>query len=223
MEDKRMLLLGMEQLGLSVPESVVDKLLQFSQELQRWNRRVNLTSIKDPSEVIEKHLIDSLSVLPFVRPGTRLLDIGSGGGFPVVPLNIALPDLDCVSVDAVQKKIAFQRHAGRTLGLERFEPLHCRIEDLAGRDGYRGSFDLVVSRALSDLPTFLEWAVPFLAEGGQILAMKGREGEEELASAAPAMKALGLVCVEKRAVRLPFSGSCRYLLLFARADDVPNI
>ncbi|BCR02947.1 ribosomal RNA small subunit methyltransferase G [Desulfuromonas versatilis] len=204
-------------LGLEVEPQAQERLLQFLDELLRWNRRINLTAITDPEEGIEKHLVDSLTLLPLLQERERLLDLGSGGGFPGIPCLLARPGLQVTTVDAVQKKIHFQRHVARLLGTRGLQPLHCRAEDLPRVLGEDGRFDLVVSRAFTSLGGFLALGLPCLAQGGRLVAMKGAEGRQELDHAQPEIASLGLVCSELRELELPLSRARRTLLVFERA------
>jgi len=203
----------LRQLSVELPPGADARLLTLLEELLRWNRRHNLTAITDPVEGIEKHLVDSLTLLPLLTGDERMLDLGSGGGFPGLPLKIARPGLRVVSVDAVAKKISFQRHAVRLLGLAGFEPLHARAEELGGRPEFVQGFDLIVSRAFTALPAFAALALPCLRPGGRIVAMKGAEGERELAEGEEALTTLGLCCSEIRRLQLPVSGGRRTLLV----------
>lgn len=220
MQGAPLLLEMLERLSIPVATVDVPRLLQLVDELLRWNRHHNLTAITDPAEAIEKHLVDSLTLRPLLTGGERLLDLGSGGGFPGLPLKIVCPELLVVSVDAVAKKIAFQRHVVRMLGLRGFEPLHIRAEALADRPPYASGFDLVVSRAFAALPSFAALALPCLRPGGRVVAMKGAEGERELEEAAAALAELGLARTALQTLRLPTSGALRTLLVFQREEDI---
>lgn len=200
------------RLGIAVTDEMVDRLLRLQGELLRWNRTHNLTAITDPQEALEKHLVDSLTLLQCLPMEGRLLDLGSGGGFPCLPVKITRPGIAVVSVDAVAKKIAFQRHAGRKLGLKGFEPLHIRAEELAAEPGYRAGFDLVVSRAFTSLRGFVELALPYLKPGGLIVAMKGPEGEKELLEDKTWLQQHGVTCERQIRFELPASGAVRVLL-----------
>jgi 16S rRNA (guanine527-N7)-methyltransferase len=199
--------------GIEVATDRREKLLWLLDELLRWNRRINLTAITDPEEGIEKHLVDSLTLLPFLATGERLLDLGSGGGFPGLPLKIVRPDLEVVSVDAVGKKISFQRHVARHLKLSGFTALHCRAEDLPRWSECRQGFDLVVSRAFADLATFATLARPLLRPTGRIMAMKGPEGRKELEAARGSLEKSGLCCRQVDALRLPVCAAERTLIV----------
>ena len=205
---------GARQLGLELDRATVDRLLTLIFELLKWNSRVNLTAITDPTDVITKHLLDSLTVAPLLSEGASLLDIGSGGGFPALPLKIVRPDLAVVSIDAVQKKILFQRHIVRLLGLEGFTAKHCRAENLASAMPHH--FDYAIARAVSNLARLARLALPLLAEGGRIIAMKGPQGKDEAEHARDELSGLGVEVVELRNFRLPMGGGERELVILAR-------
>jgi 16S rRNA (guanine527-N7)-methyltransferase len=122
-----MLLNGAAESGVSLTERHIDGLLLLMLQLRKWNRKFNLTAITKEREIVVKHFLDSLTVVPLIPEGSRVLDIGSGGGFPAIPLALVRSDLDVTSVDAAEKKIFFQRHAVRLLGIERFTALHAGV------------------------------------------------------------------------------------------------
>ena len=198
---------GAGELGMTLPPADADRFLLLMMELRKWNRKINLTGITTERGIIIKHLLDSLTVVSLLPQGARLLDLGSGGGFPCIPLALVRPDLKVTSVDATLKKIHFQRHAARTLGLDNFEALQVRGDTLA--QSHAGSFDVVISRGFASLPEFLTLAKPLLAPGGTIIAMKGSSGADEAAEAAPFLEESGLVVREVVRLRLPASGDER--------------
>lgn len=204
-------LLGEKDLGWQPTESQLVQFERLVEELLRWNQRRNLTAITARDEVIEKHLYDSLTLLPVVGSAQNLLDLGSGAGFPALPLKIACPGLAVVSVDAVAKKIAFQRHAARSLGLEGFSARHARAEELSSLPELRGAFELVTARALGNLDLLVALASPFLAPGGRLVAMKGPEGRDELNACRDRLLAEGWQ-VDCRDLVLPRSCAVRVLL-----------
>ena len=188
-------------------------LLRYLDELLHWNRSINLTAVNDPQEALEKHLVDSLTPLPLLTGREKLLDLGSGGGLPGIPLKIVSKGLRVVSVEAVGKKAAFQRHVVRLLELADFEVRQQRAEDPRLRDALAHSFDIIISRAFTSLSGFAGLAVPFLAPGGKIVAMKGPEGERELDSAQNDLAQMSLECLEVRRLTLPVSGARRLLIV----------
>ena len=149
-------------------------------ELIKWTRKINITTITDPIEVASNHFLDSLVPAQFIPPEAAMLDIGSGGGFPGIPLKVLLPKLSVTLIDASRKKISFLKHVIRTLGLNNIEALHMRAEDLAVHPSYINRFDVVISRALSSLEIFVRLALPLLACGGVIIALKGEVDKVEL-------------------------------------------
>ena len=186
----------------------------YAEELLKWKRKINLTSITQPEEIAIKHFIDSLTISRCVEITGELLDIGSGGGFPAIPLKIKFPDIRVVSVDAVEKKIHFQRHIVRTLGLTGFTALHCRAETLFPR--YEAAFGCIVSRAFAEITEFAKYALPLLAENGVIVAMKGRDGRREAEAAKDALNMLGLEVSAIDEFRLPIFGDARALVCLRR-------
>ncbi len=152
---------------------------QFSKhagELIKWNSKTNLTAITDPLEVAVKHFLDSLAPARIIPPGSSMLDIGSGGGFPGIPLKIILPSLSVTLADSSRKKISFLKHVIRTLSLEGINACQARVEDLSEN---KERFDVVICRAFSSLDKFIESALPVLAENGIMIALKGKTSYKE--------------------------------------------
>lgn len=205
------LLLSLAELGLDVAPEAVVRLEKLADELLRWNRRRNLTAITEREDIMEKHLLDSLTLLPYLKRPGRLLDIGSGAGFPALPLKIACPDLEVVSVEAVGKKIDFQRHIARTFGLDGFTAVHERIEELVDRPGFCRGFETVTARAFCSLEELQAMAEPFLAPGGHLLAMKGPAVDREIAGLAGLLQEHGCSVAVHR-LKLPWSGAARCLV-----------
>jgi len=211
------LIKGAEELGISLTAAQLNSLNQFAEELKKWNRKINLTAITDDDGIAVKHLVDSLSLLKVVQGPGRLLDIGSGGGFPGIPVKIARPDLDIVSVDAVVKKISFQKQAVRLLNLVGFNAMHVRAETLSA--DYSDYFDWVVSRAFSDIPSFVAMGLPVLKHDGRIVAMKGRNAAEEVAAAEGELAGMGARVVSVEEFVLPGTGDARSLVVIAKIDQ----
>jgi 16S rRNA (guanine527-N7)-methyltransferase len=177
-----------------------DQLAQFAlyrERLLEWNQRVNLTAVRDAEQVEERHFVDSLNcllVLPAAQssaPALRLLDVGSGGGFPGLPLKLARPDLRLTLLDSVRKKTRFLESVVAELGLVGVEVLTGRAEDLARAVEYRERFDLVVARALAPLPVLLELCLPFLQIGGRLIAPRRGDLLAEQEAAEQAARLLG--------------------------------
>lgn len=166
---------GLAELGLDLPDAVQHKLLAFRDLLLKWNRTYNLTALRDPEQVVSHHLLDSLAILPHVGGGA-LLDVGSGGGLPGIPLAIARPELAVTLVDAVQKKTSFLQQAAIELGLKNVAVHHARVEEM------RGQYAQISSRAFADLARLVGLTRHLLEPGGRWLAMKGVRPDDEIAA-----------------------------------------
>lgn len=178
---------GLARLGLALVPAQADALLALGEELADWNTRMNLTAITEPAEVVDKHLLDSLSVLPLLR-GHTVADIGSGAGFPGLPLAVADPERRYTLVESTGKKVKFLRHAVARLALPNVEVVQGRAESY--RPGQ--PFDCVVARALGPLAEFVRVAGHLAGRGGRLLAMKGKAPEAELKALPAGWKALAL-------------------------------
>ena len=162
-------------------ETALDRFEIYHRLLAEWNEKMNLTAITDPREVVEKHFADSLAALPYLRPGMRVIDVGTGAGFPGVPLLIMEPNLELTLADSLQKRLTFLDVLLKELGLKA-ELVHGRAEDLGQDRRYRERFDIALSRAVASLPVLLELTTPFVKVGGSAIAYKG-DAAEELKSA----------------------------------------
>lgn len=199
--------------GLDLPASLGDDLIRYLQELLQWNQAYNLTAIREPQEMVTKHLLDSLVVLPHLH-GNAVIDVGSGAGLPGLVLALADRSKSYVLLDSNGKKAAFMRHAVRTLGLKQVEVVHARVEDFAATTG-GGRFDSVLSRAFSSLAEMLELAGPLCALHGKVLAMKGLFPEDELEDLRHAASGFEVEAVLP--LRVPGLAAERHLVLFSRA------
>lgn len=170
---------GLADMGLQISEQQQGQLIDYLLLICKWNKVHNLTAVRDPLEMVTLHLLDSLSVLPYVQKlaAKRLLDVGAGAGLPSIPLAICLPELQVSAIDAVQKKVSFMRQAKGELGLSNFHVETGRVEALIKEP----KFDVIISRAFSEIALFVKLTKHLLIEGGQWLAMKGVIPERELA------------------------------------------
>jgi 16S rRNA (guanine527-N7)-methyltransferase len=204
-----------EKFGVLLSEEQLDACALLTSELQRWNKRINLTAIQISDEITIKHLIDSLRLVPLLARGIRLLDVGSGGGFPALPLAIARPDLIITSIDSVSKKISFHRHIIRQLRLDSCEALHGRVEDLAKKKPKE--YDLVTSRAFSTLSLFLKLAWPLVHDSGKVIAMRGPDKEHEREAYAETLKIAGFELEDVVRYSLPKNMGQRCLIVATKS------
>jgi 16S rRNA (guanine527-N7)-methyltransferase len=179
-ENKQLLVEGAKVFGIYFDEETFEAFDLYLKELLKWNQKINLTAIRSERGIILKHFLDSLSLHPYLAKHTSLLDIGSGAGFPGIPLKIVQPSLEVTLIDSVRKKVDFQRHTIRTLGLKGIEAIHGRVQDKGIMLSMEGRFDVVISRAFSDLRTLLNLSSPFLKKGGMVLAMKSGMSSEQM-------------------------------------------
>ncbi|MEE9315960.1 MAG: 16S rRNA (guanine(527)-N(7))-methyltransferase RsmG [bacterium] len=186
-----------KQAGIELDKDQIGKFLLFLQELQEWNRKFNLTAINDEEEILVKHFIDSLSCLlgipsKIYQKIRKIIDIGSGAGFPGIPLKIYQPELDITLLEATRKKVEFMRYVSCRLGFERsLEVIHGRAEEYGRNGEYREKYDLAISRAVSNLAILAEYCLPFVKIGGIFISQKGREITGELQKAGKAIEVLG--------------------------------
>lgn len=180
----------------ATPE-ITEKLAELCEIFLEANKTMNLTAIKDEKLVVSRHFSDCLISAPFFPLGTNVLDVGSGGGMPALPLAIARPDLKITALDATAKKTAYVENTAQALGLSNVSVVTGRAEELA-RSALRASFDVVTARAVAQTNVLLELCVPFLKKGGVFVCLKGKNGAEEAINAASAAKALNCALTEDR-------------------------
>jgi len=202
-------------------EQMFDKYYGY---LFRWNNFVNLTGITEKKEVYEKHFLDSLSFVKVIEMGgsQRLLDVGTGAGFPGIPLKIVFPELQVVLLDSLRKRVDFLEEVVKELGLEAISCVHGRAEELAREEGYRQGFDLVTSRAVADLSVLSEYALPFVKVGGSFVAYKSANAKEEVEKSFRAIELLGGKIKEEIIFNLPDTKVERMLLRIEKVLDTPS-
>lgn len=212
----RLLSEGARSMGMDLDPSQIARFAVHATELVQWNRFTNVTAITDPVEVAAKHFLDTLPASPLPPSESWLLDIGSGGGFPGIPLKILRPDLKVTLIEASRKKVSFQSYIITTLGLKGVEARHIRAEDLKrGLQPESKKYDVIISKAVSRLDRFLDQAAPLLDQPGMLIAMKGRSVEAEMEAARSRIEAEGLTVFKKR-YRLPFLDIERFLIVLSR-------
>ena len=210
-------------LGLALTPRQLEAFRTYEHELVEWNARTNLTAIRGAEEVRTKHFLDSLSCWSVMRqaPPRSLIDVGTGAGFPGLPLKIFFPSMRVTLVDSVGKKVAFCEHMIEILHLEGAEAVQGRAEDLAQRPEFRERYDWAVARAVAGLPTLAEYLLPFVRLGGSALAQKGESGPAEAQAALPAIALLGGRLRQVVDVQIPGLAEERCLVVIDKVAATP--
>lgn len=209
------------KLGIEVTEEMLSRFEKLAFLLVEQNKTMNLTAITDPDGIAVKHFADSISALSaaeFIQ-GAKVLDVGTGAGFPSIPLLIARPDLEMTMIDSTAKKLKYVASAVESLGLTA-EVLHTRAEEAGQNKEYREKFDIVCSRAVAALNVLCEYCLPFVKVGGVFLAMKGAKAQEEIADAKAAIKTLGGKIVAEKSFTLSDGGE-RTIVVIKKISQVP--
>jgi 16S rRNA (guanine527-N7)-methyltransferase len=205
---------GLEALKIELSNFQKQQFIDYYELLIKWNEVMNLTAITEFSEVIQKHFIDSLTIVKVYHPEKdKILDMGTGAGFPGIPVKIAFPDTNVVLLDSLNKRINFLDEVISKLNLEGISAVHARAEDLARNIQYRESFDLCVSRAVARLSTLSEYCIPYVRKGGYFIAYKSGKVEEELSMSENALKVLGTEIKEVSSFLLPDTDMERSLIV----------
>ena len=220
-EWSRLIIDGASEFGLAINSQQTQQFTLHAKELLFWNRKINLTAITEPYEVAVKHILDSLACAAFLPATGTILDIGSGGGFPAIPIKIVCPSLSLWMIEASRKKANFLKHIIRALTLEDSQAHHLRAEDMACEDGYTHYFDVIVSRALSSLETFMNLALPLLKPRGVLIGLKGPGAQAEVKTETIRLAGMSdstarqghIIRIEKKKYALPFLKEQRILVI----------
>ena len=216
----------LKELGFCLTERQMTQFLQYYELLTEWNSIMNLTAITDFDEVLKKHFVDSLSIVKGFdfseNMDLKLIDIGTGAGFPGIPLKIVFPDMHITLLDSLQKRIKFLDEIIHVLGLQKIETVHGRAEDYAKPGKLRECFDVCVSRAVANLSTLSEYCLPFVKTGGKFISYKSEKVTEELVQAEKAVSILGGKIESQVDYMLPSSDIYRNLLLIQKIKSTPS-
>jgi 16S rRNA (guanine527-N7)-methyltransferase len=223
-EIQNMLVIELNKMHIDLPSSMLGKLFIFIDLLLEANKISNLTAITDYQEALFKHLYDSLIILnrPEYKEAKRVLDVGSGGGVPCIPLAICSPEKQFISLDSVQKKIRFQEQACQTLQLENIQLIWARAEDYIKEFGAREQFDLVLARAVAPLNILAEITLPFVNINGYVLLYKGKDYQNELQEAKKAITILGGIVSCTTCAELPLNYGTRSFIAIQKTHASPS-
>ena len=210
-------------LGISLTPSQIKSFEVYQRELMDWNARHNLTAIRDEEGIRIKHFLDSLTCLKMIdSPPARLIDVGTGGGFPGIPLKILFPGMQLTLVESVGKKVKFCQHIVDTLKLENVQVLQERAEDLGQSSEHREQYDWAVARAVANLPILAEYLLPLVRINGAMLAQKGHSGPAEAQKAENAIRLLGGHLRQLQQLTLPGVVEERYLIVIDKVAATPG-
>lgn len=193
MELTELLITGAKSYGISLSDQQVKQFMSYMRLLKEWNEKINLTAITDEAEIIKKHFIDSISIMKsgLLKPGKNIIDVGTGAGFPGIPINIVEPGVKVVLLDSLNKRINFLNTVIQELGLSNIEAIHGRAEEMSTKSAYRERFDVATARAVANMNILSEYCMPYVKKNGHFIAMKGPTGYEEVKNAKNAISVLG--------------------------------
>ena len=211
----------MEELEIKLSTEQAEMFFKYMNLLLEWNEKINLTAITDEEEVIVKHFVDSITISKYIPTGTSLIDVGTGAGFPGIPLGIIRNDLEIVLLDSLQKRINFLEVVIRELGLENIKTVHARAEEFGKNNKYREKFDVATSRAVANLSTLSEYLLPLVKVGGVVICMKGCAIEEEMNNSKKAINVLGGKVTRVFEFNLPKTDIKRNIVLVDKVSKTP--
>ncbi|MCX8128993.1 MAG: 16S rRNA (guanine(527)-N(7))-methyltransferase RsmG [Clostridia bacterium] len=219
---KNLLIEGAKEYEVVLTELQIENFMKYKDLLKEWNEKINLTAIEDDKDVMIKHFVDSLSILPYLEnTNKKVMDVGTGAGFPGIPLKIVLSNLDITLFDSLEKRIKYLNIVIEELKLQGIRALHGRAEEYGMKQEYREKYDIVVARAVANLPVLLEYCLPFVKTGGIFIAMKGSNIEEVDASA-KALDILGGKLDSVKELTLPFSDMKRNIIIIKKLRQTPT-
>lgn len=212
----------LEKININIEEVQAKKLYKYMNLILEWNEKINLTAITEPKEVILKHFVDSLTILKYLEKEEKVIDVGTGAGFPGIPLNIMKNDCNYTLLDSLNKRITFLNEVINNLELKNINTIHSRVEEAGKNKKYRESYDIATSRAVASLNILLEYLLPLVKVGGKCICMKASNVEEEIELAKNAIKVLGGEIEKIENITLPDSDMVRNILIIKKVKQTPE-
>lgn len=224
LENREILIDGLKELGIDASTDTVEKLLAFKEIMLEWNEKINLTAITEEKEVFIKHFLDSATCLStgYIKEGMSAIDVGTGAGFPGVPLKILMSGLNITLLDSLNKRISYLNEVAKKLKLSCTTMVHARAEEAGSSKAHRESYDIVLSRAVASMSVLCEYCMPFAKVGGFFLCQKGPDIKAELEEAGAAIKALGGKVREIKEYQLPFSDIKHNIIVIEKIAATPT-
>ncbi len=221
-EFKMLLFQYAKNLEIVLSENQVKKFYEYMLLLLEWNERINLTSITDEKNIVLKHFVDSITICKYIPKNAKLLDVGTGAGFPGIPAKIVRDDIEVVLLDSLNKRILFLDDVIDKLDMKNIQAVHGRAEEFGRNKDFRQSFDVVTSRAVANMAVLSEYLIPFSKLGGKCVIMKGSDFEEELNNSKKAIKVLGGKINSVDEFVLPASDMKRTIVVVDKIGDTPK-
>ena len=221
-EFKKVFMEYAKKIDIDINEEQINKFYDYMNLLIEWNKKINLTAITDYNEIILKHFVDSLTINKCIKENKYVVDVGTGAGFPGIPLKIIRDDINIVLVDSLNKRINFLNEVIKELNLKNIETVHARAEEFGRNKKYRQKFDVATSRAVANLSTLSEYMIPLVKINGRCICMKGKEIKEELKDSLNAIKVLGGKVENVEEFELADNDINRSIIYILKEKDTPN-
>ena len=216
---------SLDKLKIQYNDEQIEQFRSYYELLTEWNKKINLTAITGYEDVVRKHFIDSIMICSLLdlNKDIRIIDVGTGAGFPGIPIKILNPDCRIVLLDSLNKRVRFLETVVDELGLDNVECIHGRAEDVSREKNYRASFDLSVSRAVANLSTLCEYCIPFLKKGGMFVSYKSDKADDEINGSENAVRTLGSEITSVKEIALPETDIVRKFIMITNIKQVSNI
>lgn len=206
----------LDEIQIKLNEKQIIKFYNYMNFLIEWNEKINLTAITDPEEIILKHFVDSLTISKYIEKNAKLIDVGTGAGFPGIPLKIYREDIEITLLDSLNKRINFLNDVIEKLELSKISTIHGRAEEVAHKKEYREKFDVATSRAVANMSTLSEYLIPFVKVKGIVIAMKGNDVKQEIDESKKAINLLGAEIIKIEEFNLPNTEMKRSVVLLKK-------
>lgn len=224
LENREVLINGLKELGIDASQDMLEKLIAFNKIMLEWNEKVNLTAITEEREVFIKHFLDSATCLStgYIKEGMSVIDVGTGAGFPGIPLKILRDNLKMTLLDSLNKRIGYLNEVIKTIGLKDTNTVHARAEEAGCSKAHREGYDIVLSRAVASMSILCEYCIPFAKVGGFFLCQKGPNIKEEMEEAGNSIRVLGGKIREVLEYQLPFSDIKHSIIVIEKIAATPT-